>query len=317
MLGLAGVIDMEDRVAGVAVRVVFPETVPELALIFELPAVTAVDSPLLSTVATAVLDDLQVTCVEISAVVPSEYMPEEVNCLLFPTGIVGLAGVMAMEDRAEGFTVRVVFPEILRKVEVMVAIPAATAVARPLLLTVATAALDDLQVTRVVIFWVVPSEYAPEAVNCFLFPTGTLGLAGVIDIEDRVAWFTLKVVLPEIRREVAVMVAAPAATAVPSPLPSTVATDGSEEVQVTCVVISLVVPSEYVPKAINWSAISTGTLGLPGVTDMERSSPVVPPELVLDEPESVPVPPPHPTEIRKGTTRRRENNSFAFIRHPP
>jgi len=136
-------------------------------------------------------------------------------------------------------------------------------------------------------------------------------------MEDRVARVTLRVVLPEIRRAVAVMVAVPAATAVPSPLPSTVTTDGSDEVQVTCVVISSVVPSEYVPKAINCPLTSAGTLGLLGVTDMERSSPVDPPEFVLDETESVPVPPPHPTEIRKGTSKRRESKSFAFIGHPP
>jgi hypothetical protein len=44
-----------------------------------------------------------------------------------------------------------VLPEILPKVAVMVAVPAATAVARPLLLTVATEVLDDLHVTCVVI----------------------------------------------------------------------------------------------------------------------------------------------------------------------
>ena len=49
---------------------------------------------------------------------------------------------------------------------------------------------------------------------------------------------------PDTLPKVAVMVAEPDATVVAKPLPSTVATDESEEVQVTCVVISLVVPSE-------------------------------------------------------------------------
>jgi hypothetical protein len=210
-----------------------------------------------------------------------------------------------------------VLPEILFEVAVIVTVPAATGVARPLPLTVATAVLDVLQVTRVVTLWVVPSEYMPEAVNCILFPPGTLGLAGVSDMEDRVAEFTLKVALPEMLREVAVMVEVPDETAVPSPLASTVATDGLEEVQVTCVVMSLVVPSEYVPKPVNCPLTSAGTFGLPGVTDIETSSAADPPEFVLDEPESVPVPPPHPTEIIKGTTKRRENKSFVFIKHPP
>ncbi len=53
---------------------------------------------------------------------------------------------------------RVVLPEILPEVAVMVAVPGATAVARPLLLTDATPVLEELQVTRAVISRLVPSE---------------------------------------------------------------------------------------------------------------------------------------------------------------
>ena len=272
MLGLAGVTDMEDRVAEVTVRVVLPRYSREVAVMVAVPAATAVARPLLLTVATDVLDELQVTCVVISWVVPSEYVPEAVNCWVVPAGMLGLAGVTDMEDRVAAVTVRVVVPEILPEVAVMVAVPAATAVARPLLLTVATDVLDELQVTCVVISWLVPSEYVPEAVNCLVFPTGTLGLAGVTDMEDRVAAVHRKGrVSPRYVPEVAVMVAVPAATAVARPLLLTVATDVLDELQVTCVVISRVVPSEYVPEAANCSVISAGTLGLPGVTDMETS----------------------------------------------
>jgi hypothetical protein len=58
----------------------------------------------------------------------------------------------------EKVTVRVVFPEILPEVAVMVAVPAAMAVPNPLLLTVAAAVLDELQVTWVVILLVELSE---------------------------------------------------------------------------------------------------------------------------------------------------------------
>jgi hypothetical protein len=84
-------------------------------------------------------------------------------------------------------TVRVVFPEILPKAAVMVEVPVATAVARPLLLTVATEALDEFQVTCVLISWLVPSENMPEAASCWVFPAGTLGLAGVTAIETSAA----------------------------------------------------------------------------------------------------------------------------------
>ena len=100
-----------------------------------------------------------------------------------PAGMLGLAGVTDMEDKVAEVAVRVVLPEILPEVAVMVAVPAATAVARPLLLTVATDGLDELQMTCGVTSWFVPSEYVPEAVNCWAFPTGKLGLAGVTDME--------------------------------------------------------------------------------------------------------------------------------------
>ena len=159
------VTDMEDRIAGSTVSVVLPEIVPKVAVMVAVtaPAVTAVAKPLLSTVATDVLDELQMTCVVISKLVPSTYAPEAENCWVIPTGILGLAGVTDMEDRDAEITVRAVLPEevavekLLGMVEVavMVVIPGEMAVARPLLLTVATDVLDELQVTCVVISWFV------------------------------------------------------------------------------------------------------------------------------------------------------------------
>jgi hypothetical protein len=128
------------------------------------------------------------------------------------------------------------------KVAVMVVVPPATAVTMPLLLTIATVLLEELQVTCEVISWSVPSEYTPKAVNCWVNPTCIPELAGATDMEDRVAGVTVSVVLPEVVPEVVVMaaviVAAPAATPVARPLLLTVATDVFDEVQVTCAVIS-------------------------------------------------------------------------------
>ena len=78
--------------------------------------------------------------------------------------------------------VRVAVPVLPLKAAVMVAVPAATPVARPLLLIVATSVFDELQITCVLISWLVPSEYMPEAANCLVFPTGTLGLLGVTEM---------------------------------------------------------------------------------------------------------------------------------------
>ena len=124
----------------------------------------------------------------------------------------------------------------------MVAVPPATVVTKPLLVTFAANILDELQVTREVISWLVPSEYAPEAENCWVNPTCIPDLTGVTSMEDRIAEVTVKGVLPEIVPEavvvVAVMVAAPPATAVATPPLLTITTDVVDELQVTCAVIS-------------------------------------------------------------------------------
>ena len=65
----------------------FPETVPEVAVMVAVPAATAVTTPLLLTVATDGFDELQVTCVVISLIVPSEYMPVALNCCVTPAGM--------------------------------------------------------------------------------------------------------------------------------------------------------------------------------------------------------------------------------------
>ncbi len=67
-------------------------------------------------------------------------------------------------------TVSVAAPDILPDVALMVVVPAATPEAKPLepaaLLIVATAVVDELQVTDAVSTCVVPSEYVPVAANC-------------------------------------------------------------------------------------------------------------------------------------------------------
>jgi hypothetical protein len=99
-------------------------------------------------------------------------------------------------------------------------------------------------VTRVVISILVPSEYAPEAVNCWVSRPGMLGLAGVTDIEDKVAEVTVRIILADRNPEVAVMVVVPGATVVMRPVLLTVAEEGLDELQVTRAVISKLVPSE-------------------------------------------------------------------------
>ena len=72
--------------------------------------------------------------------------------------MLGFAGVTEIDDRVAEFPVRVVLPEILPEAAVMVAVPVARVVARPVLLTVATAGFEEVQVTSAVISKLDPSE---------------------------------------------------------------------------------------------------------------------------------------------------------------
>jgi len=108
----------------------------------------------------------------------------------------------------------------------------------------------------------------PVAVNCWVAPKVRLGVVGITDIEIRVAEFTVKAALPKILPEAAAMVAVPGATVVARPLPLMVATDVLEEPQATCVVISCLAPSEFVPVAVNCWVTPAGMLAVEGATEM-------------------------------------------------
>jgi hypothetical protein len=88
------------------------------------------------------------------------------------------------------WTVSVVLPVTPDNVADMVVLPADTPVASPLPLggfvIVATAVLDDAQVTWLVIFCVLRSEEVPVAVNCCVAPVRMLGPTGVTAIEINV-----------------------------------------------------------------------------------------------------------------------------------
>ena len=63
-------------------------------------------------VAYVVFDEVHVTCVVISFVVPSAYVPVAVNCRVLPKVMYGLVGVTVMKIRGAEVTVRVAVPEI-------------------------------------------------------------------------------------------------------------------------------------------------------------------------------------------------------------
>jgi hypothetical protein len=168
---------------------------------------------------------------------------------------------MSQTPAGGGVTVSVAVPDTLPEVAVMVLEPTAAAVAFPLvpdvLLIVATAVFDELQVTDVVRTCVVLFEYVPVAVNCCVVPLAMLGLDGVTAIDTRVtiSGYTVSVVYTVLPSNDAVMVQLPPATAVAIPLLTPalliVATAVFDELQVAEDVTFGVVPSEYVPVAVN------------------------------------------------------------------
>ncbi len=79
--------------------------------------------------------------------------------------MLGFVGDTLIEISVAAVTVSVVLSETEPDAAVIVADPAATAVARPLLLTVAMVVDDELQTTDEVRSWLVLSEYIPVAVN--------------------------------------------------------------------------------------------------------------------------------------------------------
>jgi len=136
------------------VKVVLPLTLPNVAVIFEVPADTAVASPPLLMVATDVVPEVHATWLVMVWVPPPEYVPVAANCWVVFAVIVGLLGDTEMDVSAG--TVTVAVPLMLPDDAVIVAVPVPTPVATPAALTVAIAVLEEVQVTDDVMFWVVP-----------------------------------------------------------------------------------------------------------------------------------------------------------------
>jgi hypothetical protein len=128
----------------------------------------------------------------------------------------------------------------------------------------------ELQVTCEVRSWVEPSLYVPVAVNCSLSPSGSVELMGVTAIDTRVAAVTVSGAEPETLPSAALTVVEPCMAADARPFdPAALlidATDGVPELQVTCEVRFCLVPSLYVPVAVNCWVSPFGIVELAGVT---------------------------------------------------
>ena len=216
------------------------------------PAVLA--NPPALMVATLTSEDDQVTCAVRFSVLPSLKLPVAVNCWVPPNDMVAGSGVTVMELRVALVTVKVAPPDCPANRAVMVAVPGATPVARPLvgdaLLTVATEAGDEVQLTELVRFWVLWSANVPMALNWVAVCSATVAVAGVTVTVLRVDDSTTNAALPLTEPCWAVMVAVPADWPVTWPKLLMLATLVAEELQVTTSVTLAVEPSLNVPVAV-------------------------------------------------------------------
>ncbi len=127
--GFAGVTAMDTRAAAVTVSVVVPFTLPDVALMVEVPVATAVARPPAVMVATLLVAELHVAVLVRSCWLESEYVPVAVNCCVRPLAIDGLAGATEIDDSVGAVTVSVVEPLTVPEVAVMFAVPIPTPVA--------------------------------------------------------------------------------------------------------------------------------------------------------------------------------------------
>src|SRR5439155_564035 len=209
----------------------FPSLV---AVMVALPTSWPVTRPLLVTVATDVLLLTQVTTRPVS-VLPAASLVTAESCCMPPTAMVA-AGVRATEATGTSVTVAVAVALFPSLVAVMVAEPAATPVTTPtvawlLAVTVATAALLVDHVTTRQLRGL-PLASRGVAVSCTACPTAALTAAGLRLTDATGTGFTVTAALPVLPSLVAVIVTAPAATPVTSPVEETVAVAGALDVQV-------------------------------------------------------------------------------------
>jgi len=148
MVELAGVTTKETKVAAVTVSDAVPLTEPEVAVIVVVPVPTLVAKPVGSTVATDVEDEDQANEVS-SCVLPSSKLPTALNCWTVPAAIDCVEGLTEIETNCAGTTVSVEVSLRPPTVAVIVVEPAAIVVTSPEPLTLATEAVDELQVTPV------------------------------------------------------------------------------------------------------------------------------------------------------------------------
>ena len=108
--------------------------------------------------------------------------------------------------------------------------------------------------------------------NCCVVPAAMEVFAGVTAIDTSTGAVTVSVVEPVILLSAAVIVEAPVFTAFAKPPAAIVATLGADEPHVAVLVRFCVLPSLYVPVAVNCCVLPTTIEAFAGVTAMDTSA---------------------------------------------
>src|SRR6266550_1296117 len=255
---------LPDETVTVTVAVpVFPSLV---AVIVGAPAARPVTSPVPLTVASARLPLAQVIVRPVNTL-PAESFVVAASCAVLPTKRLAAAGVTVTNATGTAVVVTVAVPLCPSLVAVNVAVPAATAVTRPLADTVATPGTLLAHVTTRPIS-AEPFASSGVAVSWTVCPTGTLAEAGftATDATGAETAVTVTMAVPFLPSLVAVSVAEePAATPVTSPLPLTVATPVASLTHVTTRPVNGL-PFASWGVAVSCTVCPTGTLAEVGLT---------------------------------------------------
>lgn len=174
----------------------------------------------------------------------------------------------------------------LPDVALMVVLPGASAAANPAELMVATVVAEEVQVTELVTFCMLPSVKVPVAVNCNSCPAAIEGFAGATVNDTSAAGLTVTAVEPVMLPDVAMTFAEPTLSACANPELLTETVVAALELHVTDDVRSREVPLLYSPDALNCWDVPLGRDAPDGVTLMEvrTSTGGVVPVTAPDEP---------------------------------
>jgi hypothetical protein len=207
---------------------IFPS---DVALIVAEPGATAVTTPVVETVATRLLLDVQLTGRSVTAV-PLASVTVADSAAVCPTCRLAVAGCTVTLATGTGVTVMAALALLPSLVALIVVEPGATAVTTPVELTVAEAGLLEDQVTRRFVT-IVPFASLTVAVSVVVVPATRLVAVGATITLPTGTGVTVRDALADLDSLVAVMDAVPGATAVTTPLAETVTTDRLLDVHVT------------------------------------------------------------------------------------